>query len=68
MTRIPVITCFNNQGGVGKTSLVYHLAWMFSSLGKRVLAIELADILRSWHGRLSRGWKLPGEIRRRDGP
>lgn len=27
---IPVLTFFNNKGGVGKTSLVYHLAWMFS--------------------------------------
>ncbi|MDP1899655.1 MAG: ParA family protein [Rubrivivax sp.] len=38
---VPVITFFNNKGGVGKTSLVYHLAWMFSELGKRVVAIDL---------------------------
>lgn len=38
---IPVITFFNNKGGVGKTSLVYHLAWMFSEMGKRVLALDL---------------------------
>lgn len=37
----PVITFFNNKGGVGKTSLVYHLAWMFSRLGKSVVAIDL---------------------------
>lgn len=37
----PVITFFNNKGGVGKTSLVLHLAWMFSELGKRVVAIDL---------------------------
>ena len=36
-----VLTFFNNKGGVGKTSLVYHLAWMFSELGKRVVAIDL---------------------------
>ena len=24
---------FNNKGGVGKTSLVYHLAWMYASRG-----------------------------------
>lgn len=36
-----VITFFNNKGGVGKTSLVYHLAWMFAHLGKRVVAIDL---------------------------
>jgi cellulose biosynthesis protein BcsQ len=37
----PVLTFFNNKGGVGKTSLVYHLAWMFSEMGKRVIAIDL---------------------------
>ena len=38
---IPVLTFFNNKGGVGKTSLVYHLAWMLSDLGYNVLAIDL---------------------------
>lgn len=38
---IPVITFFNNKGGVGKTSLVYHLSWMFSDLGMRTLAVDL---------------------------
>ncbi len=37
----PVLTFFNNKGGVGKTSLVYHLAWMFADLGKRVLVVDL---------------------------
>lgn len=32
---------FNNKGGVGKTSLVYHLAWMYSDLGVPVLAADL---------------------------
>lgn len=32
---------FNNKGGVGKTTLVYHVAWMFSECNKRVLAIDL---------------------------
>ncbi|MHB8844376.1 MAG: ParA family protein [Nitrospirota bacterium] len=36
-----VITFFNNKGGVGKTSLVYHLAWMFSEQRKRVVAVDL---------------------------
>lgn len=35
------IAFFNNKGGVGKTSLVYHLSWMFASLGRRVLAADL---------------------------
>jgi len=38
---VPVVTFFNNKGGVGKTSLVYHLAWMFSEIGNRVIAIDL---------------------------
>src|SRR5258708_15004948 len=38
---IPVITFFNNKGGVGKTSLVYHLSWMFTEIGKRVVALDL---------------------------
>ncbi|OGT81929.1 MAG: chromosome partitioning protein [Gammaproteobacteria bacterium RIFCSPLOWO2_02_FULL_61_13] len=38
---IPVLTFFNNKGGVGKTSLVYHMAWMFSEMGKRIVAIDL---------------------------
>lgn len=35
------ITFFNNKGGVGKTSLVYHLAWMYSELGVNVVAADL---------------------------
>ena len=38
---IPVISFFNNKGGVGKTSLVYHLAWMYTNLGLRVIAADL---------------------------
>ncbi len=38
---VPVIAFFNNKGGVGKTSLVYHLAWMYADQGKRVLAADL---------------------------
>lgn len=35
------IVFFNNKGGVGKTSMVYHLAWMFRELGHRILAVDL---------------------------
>lgn len=35
------IVFFNNKGGVGKTSMAYHLAWMFRDMGKRVLAVDL---------------------------
>jgi cellulose biosynthesis protein BcsQ len=38
---VPVLTFFNNKGGVGKTSLIYHLAWMFASLRKRVVIADL---------------------------
>ena len=38
---VPVLTFFNNKGGVGKTSLVYHLSWIFSEMGRRVVAIDL---------------------------
>lgn len=38
---VPVLTFFNNKGGVGKTSLVYHLAWMLSELGLRIVTIDL---------------------------
>lgn len=36
-----IIAFFNNKGGVGKTSLVYHLAWMYRDLGLRVVAADL---------------------------
>jgi len=38
---IPVVAFFNNKGGVGKTSMVYHLAWMLADRGLRVLAADL---------------------------
>jgi cellulose biosynthesis protein BcsQ len=34
------IAFFNNKGGVGKTSLVYHLAWMYADLGVPVIAAD----------------------------
>lgn len=37
---VPIVAFFNNKGGVGKTSLVYHLAWMYRDLGLRVLAAD----------------------------
>ncbi len=37
----PVLTFFNNKGGVGKTSLIYHLAWTFADMGKNVLIADL---------------------------
>lgn len=37
----PTVAFFNNKGGVGKTTLVYHLAHMFVELGSRVLLVDL---------------------------
>ena len=35
------VVFFNNKGGMGKTTTVYHLAWMLSELNYRVLAVDL---------------------------
>jgi chromosome partitioning protein len=37
----PIITFFNNKGGVGKTSTLYNLSRMFAKRGKQVLAVDL---------------------------
>ena len=39
--KIPVLTFFNNKGGVGKTSLVYHTACMMEEMGLSVLVCDL---------------------------
>lgn len=35
------VALFNNKGGVGKTTLTYHLAHMISRMGRRVLSVDL---------------------------
>ena len=35
-----IVSFFNNKGGVGKTTLVYHLAWMYADLGLSVVAAD----------------------------
>lgn len=35
------VAFFNNKGGVGKTTLVSHLAWMYADRGIPVLAVDL---------------------------
>lgn len=35
------LTFFNNKGGVGRTALVYHVAWMLAELDYVVLAVDL---------------------------
>lgn len=37
MTRIAL---FNHKGGVSKTTSVFHLGWMLTNLGKRVLLVD----------------------------
>lgn len=38
---VPTVAFFNNKGGVGKTSLVYHVAWMLADLEVSTIAIDL---------------------------
>lgn len=35
------VAFFDNKGGVGKTSLMYHLAWMYALLDQNVVAVDL---------------------------
>jgi cellulose biosynthesis protein BcsQ len=37
---VPIIALFNNKGGVGKTSLAYHLAAMYADLEIRVVVAD----------------------------
>ena len=65
MSTAPVLTFFNNKGGVGKTSLVYHVSWMLSELGRSVLVVDLdpqANLTAAFlsERRLERLWDEPG--------
>ncbi|WP_370943583.1 ParA family protein [Amycolatopsis sp. cg5] len=63
------VALFNNKGGVGKTTLTYHLAHMLQRLGHRVLAVDLdpqsnltaqfldeEDLAELWHEPQSPAW------------
>ena len=61
----PIIAFFNNKGGVGKTTLVYHIAWMYADLGLKVLAADLdpqANLTSAFLGeeRLEELWSEEG--------
>lgn len=63
---VPIIAFFNNKGGVGKTSLVYHLAWMYAEKGVRILAADLdpqANLTVAFldEERIGELWCEPGE-------
>jgi cellulose biosynthesis protein BcsQ len=34
------IAIFNHKGGVAKTTMTFHIAWMLASLGKRVMVVD----------------------------
>ncbi len=34
------IAVFNHKGGVSKTTMTFHLAWMMAALGKRVMVVD----------------------------
>ncbi len=36
-----IVSLFNNKGGVGKTTLAFHLSWILSEMDKKVLMIDL---------------------------
>lgn len=38
---VKIVSVFNNKGGVGKTTLTFHLAHALAAIGKRVLLIDL---------------------------
>jgi chromosome partitioning protein len=66
------VALFNNKGGVGKTTLTYHLAYMMQRLGQRVLAVDFDpqsnltaefldedDLQVLWHEPESPAWYEP---------
>lgn len=70
-----IISVFNNKGGVGKTTYIYHIAHLLERSGKKVLLVDLdsqcnlsayclsdADLERSW--RSERGNSIWNAIER----
>lgn len=36
-----IISLFNHKGGVSKTTTTYHLSWMLTNLGKKVIMVDM---------------------------
>jgi chromosome partitioning protein len=58
---------FNNKGGVGKTTLVYHVAWMLAEKGISVIAADFdpqANLTSAFlsDDRLEEIWNEPGVL------
>jgi hypothetical protein len=65
---IPVVVFFSPSGGIGTTTLAYHLAWSIADLGVRVLAADLdpqAALSRAFldDDRLEEVWAQQGDVR-----
>ena len=65
MSTPPILTFFNNKGGVGKTSLVYHVSWMLSEISHTVLVVDLdpqANLTAAFleESRLEKLWDTDG--------
>jgi hypothetical protein len=42
---VPILAFFSQKGDVGRTSLAYHMAWMYADVGYTVVAVDLAPNL-----------------------
>ncbi|MBA9004991.1 ParA family protein [Thermomonospora cellulosilytica] len=61
------VAFFNNKGGVGKTTLAYHIAHMLRRLGHRVLAVDLdpqANLTAAFldEGELEHLWRVEEDL------
>jgi cellulose biosynthesis protein BcsQ len=63
-----VLTFFNDRGSVGRTSLVFHVAWMLAEMDRQVLVVDLdpqADLTAAFleEAALADPWdrRAPGE-------
>src|SRR5688572_27596468 len=66
--RARVLAFASGKGGVGKTNIAVNLAMALSSLGKRVVVVDVdiglanADLLMGVESRLHLGHVLAGEV------